>query len=265
MNEFQTRENVIECGRRLYNKGFVAANDGNISVKISNHEILATPTGQSKGFLRTDDLVTLDIAGHVVGGGNKPSTEIQMHLAVYEERSEIRAVVHAHPPYATGFATANIPMDSCVLAEIVTTLGSIPIAPYATPSTMELADSIRNYIQHSDAVLLANHGVVTCGKDVFDAYYKMERVEHYAHILFVAKMLGGERVLGREEVEKLWQIRSTYGTLGNVSPGCITCGGDCIGGDCSLYERKKTNQIRNGMKPDDRLSTLIRDIIRTIA
>jgi L-fuculose-phosphate aldolase len=205
----------------------------------------------------------LDLAGNVVSGGNKPSTEIQMHLAVYEERSDIRAVIHAHPPYATGFATANIPMEACVLAEIVTTLGSIPIAPYATPSTAELADSIRKYIRHADAVLLANHGVVTCGKDVFDAYYKMERVEHYAHILFVAKMLGGERVLDHEEVQKLSQIRSTYGTQANANPGCVACNGDCMGGDCTLYEKKKTTQSPDLTEQDDRLSMLIRDIIRT--
>ena len=265
MEEFQIRENMIECGRRLYNKGFVAANDGNISVKLNNHEILTTPTGRSKGFLHADELVTLDLGGNVITGGSKPSTEIQMHLAVYDERPDVRSVVHAHPPYATGFATANIPMADCVLAEIVTTLGSIPIAPYATPSTTELADSIRKYIRQADACLLANHGVVTCGKDVFDAYYKMERVEHYAHILFVAKMLGGERILGSEDVQKLSLIRATYGTQANANPGCIACNGDCVGGDFALYEKTETNQDRNGMKQDDRLTVLIRDIIRTIA
>lgn len=263
MDDFQTREYILECGRRLYNKGFVAANDGNISVKINDHEILATPTGRSKGFLRADELVMLGLSGNVLEGRSKPSTEIQMHLAIYDERPDVRAVVHAHPPYATGFATANLPMADCVLAEIVTTLGSIPIAPYATPSTTELADSIRKYIRHADAVLLANHGVVTCGKDVFDAYYKMERVEHYAHILFVAKMLGGERVLGHEEVQKLSQIRSTYGTQSNANPGCVACNGDCIGGDCTLYEKKETTQDRDLLEQDDRLSMLIRDIIRT--
>lgn len=263
-DELQVRVNIIECGRRLYEKGFVAANDGNISVKISEGEIIATPTGQSKGFLNADELVKLDLSGNVLHGKTKPSTEILMHLAVYQERPDVGAVVHAHPVHATGFATANIPLQECVLAEIVTTLGSIPIVPYATPSTAELADSIRTVIRHTDACLLANHGVVTCGMDVFDAYYKMERVEHYAHIIFVSKMLGGERVLSPEEVQKLYNIRETYRTRGNANPGCIACDNDCIGGDCALYEKRKAFFDSHSAVTEDRLSTIIRDIIRTI-
>jgi L-fuculose-phosphate aldolase len=264
MDEFQVRENIVECCRRLYQKGFVAANDGNISVKINNHEILATPTGRSKGFLRADDLVMLDIKGNVLAGDSKPSTEILMHLAVYDERENVRSVVHAHPVYATGFATANISLEQCILAEIVTTLGSVPIAPYATPSTSDLADSIRKYIRHADACLLANHGAVTCGRDVFDAYYKMERLEHYAHIIFVAKMLGGERVLGSEDVQKLDRIRTIYGTQNNANPGCIACNEDCVGGDCSLYEKRDPIRKSTGANNDERLSVLIRDIINTM-
>ncbi|KAB2881344.1 class II aldolase/adducin family protein [bacterium] len=264
LDEFQIREDIVECGRRLYQKGFVAANDGNISVKISDDEILATPTGRCKGFLYTDELVKLNHKGDVLEGSAKPSTEILMHLAIYEERPDVRSVVHAHPIYATGFATANIPLSDCVLAEIVTTLGSIPIAPYATPSTPELADSIRNVIRHADACLLANHGVVTCGRNVFDAYYKMERVEHYAHIIYVAKMLGGERVLSPEEVQKLYQIRETYGTQTHANPGCLACTEDCVGGDCVLYEKKNKSHDSRNATDETRISALIRDIIQTL-
>ena len=263
MDEIRISEDIIECGKRLYHKGYVAANDGNISVKINDREILATPTGKSKGFLKAEELVLLDSKGEILAGHNKPSTEILMHLAIYDERPDVRAVVHAHPVYATGFATSNVGLQDCVLAEIVTTLGSIPLVPYATPSTSELADSIRPFIRHADACLLANHGVVTCGKDVLDAYYKLERVEHYAHILFVSKMLGGNRVLNREEAEKLTRIRSTYGTHTTVSPGCITCEGDCIGGDCTLYEKKISSRNDAERESDTRLSNIIRDIIRS--
>ncbi len=259
MDELQVREWIVECGRRLHQKGFVAANDGNISVKFNNHEILATPTGISKGFLKTDDLIVLDLKGNILSGSRKPSSEIQMHLVIYDERTDARAVVHAHPVYATGFATSNTALQECVLAEIVTTLGSIPLVPYATPSTRELADTLRPYIRSADACLLANHGVVTCGKDLDDAYFKMERVEHYAQILFVAKLLGGSRTLNREEVEKLVRVRATYGTENNPSPGCLTCEGDCVGGDCTLYKN------RSGSKPSDaegsNLSALIKEII----
>lgn len=254
----QIKSDIIECGRRLYTKGFVAANDGNISVKISEQEIIATPTGCSKGFMRVEDLVTLDRHGNVLSGSTQPSTEIRMHLAIYEERPDIQAVVHAHPVYATGFATANIPLSECVLAEIITTLGSVPMAPYATPSTRDLADSVRPIIRHADTCLLANHGVVACGRDVFDAYYKLERVEHYAHILLVAKMLGGERILSPDEVNKLYQIRNRYGTQNNKTPGCIACTGDCVGGDCVLYEK---NAISASESENDQIARLIREII----
>ena len=263
-NEFQIRNDIIECGRRLYLKGFVASNDGNISVKIDDNEIIATPTGRSKGFLDPEDLVKLNRQGDVVDGNNKPSTEILMHLAIYEERPDINAVVHAHPVHATGFATANIPLEKCVLAEIVTTLGSIPIAPYATPSTPDLANSIRKIVRHADACLLANHGVVTCGKDVFDAYYKMERVEHYAHIIYIAKMLGGERVLNPEEVQKLSLIRETYGTQGNANPGCLACNQDCMGGDCALYRKSDTVPDNRVSSNEHYISNLIKNIIGSI-
>ena len=209
--EERLRADIVEIGRRLHARGFVASNDGNISVRLDAERLLTTPTGVSKGFMTPDMMVTTDLSGRKVTGDREPSSEILMHLAVYEYRPEIKAVVHAHPPTATGFAVAGIPLDRAVLAEVVTTLGSIPIAEYGTPSTSELADAVRQYIRAHDGLLLANHGALTVADELFAAYYKMETVEHFARISLVARQLGGERLLSREEVVRLQDLRDRYG------------------------------------------------------
>ena len=209
--EERLRADIVEIGRRLHDRGFVASNDGNISVRLDGDRLLTTPTGVSKGFMTPDMMVTTDLAGRKLTGEREPSSEILMHLAVYEHRPEIKAVVHAHPPTATGFAVAGIPLDRAVLAEVVTTLGSIPIADYGTPFTSELADAVRQYIRAHDGLLLANHGALTVAHELFSAYYKMETVEHFAHISLVARQLGRERLLSREEVNRLQALRDRYG------------------------------------------------------
>ena len=209
--EERLRADIVEIGRRLHARGFVASNDGNISVRLDGDRLLTTPTGVSKGFMTPDMMVTTDLAGRKLTGDREPSSEILMHLAVYTHRPEIKAVVHAHPPTATGFAVAGIPLDRAVLAEVVTTLGSIPIAEYGTPSTSELADTVRQYIRAHDGLLLANHGALTVAHELFAAYYKMETVEHFAQISLVARQLGRERLLSREEVSRLQDLRDRYG------------------------------------------------------
>ena len=211
--EERLRADIVEIGRRLHDRGFVASNDGNISVRLDAERLLTTPTGVSKGFMTPDMMVTTDLSGRKVTGDREPSSEILMHLAVYEYRPEIKAVVHAHPPTATGFAVAGIPLDRAVLAEVVTTLGSIPIAEYGTPSTSELADAVRQYIRAHDGLLLANHGALTVADELFAAYYKMETLEHFARISLVARQLGGERLLSREEVVRLQDLRDRYGIV----------------------------------------------------
>ncbi|MBX7152259.1 class II aldolase/adducin family protein [bacterium] len=267
-DELQIKQDILECGRRLYDKRMVAANDGNISVRLSDNEIIATPTGRSKGFMLVDELVKIDLQGRVIEGSHRPSTEILMHLAIYNARPDAKAVVHAHPVYATGFATANLPLDQCVAAEIVTTLGSIPLARYGTPSTHELSDAVVDVMKTADACLMANHGVVTCGKNIFDAYYKLERVEHYANIIFVARMLGGEKILTREDVVKLDAIRSTYGTQTDINPGCRVCEDSCVGNDCSCYEKKDETVMRSLLQavinPASGEEDLIRSVIEKI-
>jgi L-fuculose-phosphate aldolase len=222
--EEQLRADIVEVGRRLHSRAYVASNDGNISVRLSGDRLLTTPKGVSKGFMTPDMIVATDLEGRKVGGERDPSSELLMHLAVYQNRPEVMAVVHAHPPAATGFAVAGIPLDRAVLAEVVTTLGSIPIVDYGTPSTSELADAVRKYIRAHDGLLLANHGALTIADDVFAAYYKMETIEHFARISLVARLLGGERMLSREEVNRLQDLRGMYG-IASPAPIC-TDGGD---------------------------------------
>jgi L-fuculose-phosphate aldolase len=212
-HETQLRADIVELGRRLWVRGFVASNDGNISVRLDATRLLMTPTGVSKGFMTPDMMVITDLDGRLLDGppGRKASSEIAMHLVAYRSRPDVRAVVHAHPPLSTGFAVAGIPLDRAVLAEVVTTLGSIPIAEYGTPSTRALADAVEPYVKAHDGLLLANHGALTLGTDLFAAYYKMETIEHFARISLVARMLGRENLLTREEVGRLQQLRGSYG------------------------------------------------------
>jgi L-fuculose-phosphate aldolase len=209
--EHQVRADIVEVGRRLYARGYTASNDGNISVRLDQQRLMMTPASVCKGFMSPDMMCITDLEGRKIAGDRNPSSEMQMHLEVYRQRPEVGAVVHAHPPIATGFAVAGIPLDRAVLAEVVTTLGSVPIAEYATPSTRELPEAVRKYVRAHDGMLLANHGALTMGADVFAAYFKMETIEHFAKISLVARLLGGERVLSREEVFRLQDLRGRYG------------------------------------------------------
>ena len=220
--EEQARADIIEVGRRMYARGYVASNDGNISIRLDDQRLLATPTGVSKGFMTPDMLVLTDMAGKKIAGERNVSSEIKMHMAVYQLRPDVNAVVHAHPPLATAFAVAGIALDRAVLAEVICTLGSIPIADYATPSTADLPAAISKYAKAHDGILMSNHGALTAGADVMGAYYKMETIEHFAQISLVARLLGGERVLSREEVTRLQGLRDTYG-IKSPAPICEPC------------------------------------------
>jgi L-fuculose-phosphate aldolase len=218
--EEQLRADIVEAGRRLYARGFIASNDGNISARLDDRRLLTTPRSVSKGFMTPDMMVIVDYSGKKVAGDRDASSELPMHLEIYRNRPDANAVVHAHPPLATGFAVAGIPLTRAVLAEVITTLGSIPIAAYGTPSTAELPEAVRKYIKAHDGMLLANHGAVTCGADVMAAYYKMETIEHFARISLVARLLGGEHLISREEVERLQELRGFYG-IAAPAPLCL--------------------------------------------
>ncbi len=224
-SEDTLRAGIVEVGRRLYARGYTASNDGNISARLDAGRLLMTPKSVCKGFMTPDMMCITDLDGRKLAGERDPSSEMQMHLEVYRQRPDAQAVVHAHPPIATGFAVAGIPLDRAVLAEVVTTLGSVPIAEYATPSTKELPEAVRKYVKAHDGMLLANHGALTLGTDLFSAYYKMETIEHFAKISLVARLLGGERLLSREEVDRLQGLRGMYG-IRSPAPICPPGMGD---------------------------------------
>ena len=228
--EKQIRNDICEIGRRVWLKGWVAANDGNISMKLDDDYLIATPTGVSKGFMTPDMLVKVDMDGNFRGGYLKPSSEIKIHIEAYRQRSDVKGFVHAHPPLSTGYAVANLPLDFQTLPEIIISLGRIPLAKYGTPSTTELSDSIKELVKCHDAILLANHGVITLGQDAMTAYYKMESVEHFASISLTAHQLGGMKPLTQPEVKKLEDIREQFGIkIGGTA--CMSCG-ECTGTEC---------------------------------
>jgi len=219
MNPFAVKREICEIGRRMYEREFVAANDGNISVRISDKEILTTPTGVSKGYMTPDMIVTVDMEGRVVEGSRKPSSELKMHLKVYRERAEVRAVVHAHPITATAFSVCGLGLDKAFMPELVVTLGLVPLATYATPSTDEVPDSISDYLADYNAVLLAHHGALTWGRDLTEAYYRMESVEFSAKIVMAARQIGDPNLIPCDKMPALVKIREGLGIKG-VVPAC---------------------------------------------
>jgi L-fuculose-phosphate aldolase len=221
-SEFEARRSIVEIGRRIWERGYVAANDGNISVRMGER-VLVTPTGRSKGFMRPEDIVEVTLRGQRLSRDAEPTSELAMHLAVYEERPDVQAVVHAHPPNATGFAVAGVPLAQCVLPEVILSLGEVPLAGYATPTTDEVARSVREHVARFNAVLLSNHGAITLGKDLEQAYFRMETVEHFAQISIAARVLGGASPLSQEDVRKLLNVREQLGISG-TTPECVSCG-----------------------------------------
>lgn len=216
MNELEIKQAICEVGHKLWQLGFVAANDGNISVKLSDNEFLATPTGTSKYILTPEMIVKVNAKGEVLesNGNYKPSSEVKMHLRCYAERPDVNAVVHAHPPTATGFAIAHIPLDDYTMPEAIIFLGSVPIAPYGTPSTDEVPDSVVPFLPYHDTILLENHGALTVGADLTTAYYRMETLEHFAKVSLVARQLGGGKELSREQIDACIKVRNSFNVPG---------------------------------------------------
>ncbi len=225
-SERQHREDIVRFGRMLHARGYVAATDGNLSVRLDQETVLSTPTGMSKGMMEAEDLVVVDLKGRKVIGRREVSSEIGMHLLIYRLRPDAHGIVHAHPPTATGFAAAGLPLNQALVSEIVLALGCIPLARYATPGTTELVEALEPLVPQYDAVLMANHGVVTYGEDLTKAYMKMETVEHFARIALVTHQLGRQQLLTDSEVGKLIEARERYGITAKNVPGCpITAAG----------------------------------------
>lgn len=210
VSERQYREKIVRYGRMLHERSFVAATDGNLSVRLDDRRILATPTCMSKGDMRPSDLVLVDVQGRTLAGKRRVSSEIAMHLLIYRLRPEVRGIVHAHPPTATGFAAAGVPLNQPLVCEVVIGLGSIPLAKYGTPGTPELTDALEPLVPQYDAILMSNHGVVAYGDTLEHAYMKMETVEHFAQIALVTHLLGRQQPLKQVEIEKLLNARTKY-------------------------------------------------------
>ncbi len=219
--EEEHRRDICAVGRWIHERGYVASTDGNISLRLDPRRILTSPTGVSKGMMCADDLVIADLEGRKLSGRRNPSSELAMHLLIYRRRPDINAVCHAHPPVATGYAAAGIPLNKAILAELVLSLGSIPVAQYGTPGTPELTDAIEPLVQSYDAILMANHGVVTYGQDLLSGFFRMETAEHFARVALVTHLLGKQVLLSSGDVEKLLAARARYGgqTAAALNPG----------------------------------------------
>ncbi len=231
--EHELRRDIVLICRRLSERGYIAASDGNVSVRLRRpggpggpgEKILITPSGLHKGFIREDDIVLCDLAGRVVRGRRKPSSEMLMHLKAYELRDDIGAVVHAHPPLATAFTIAKVSLAKCVLPEVVITMGSIPTTAYATPSTPEGPEVIKELIADHDALVLDRHGTLTVGRDLFEAYGKLEKIEHTAQVTLAARMLGNLTVLSESQLERLEPLAPERVRRTMADPACVGCGG----------------------------------------
>lgn len=214
--ENEIKQQICDIGKRIYDRRMVASNDGNISVRISENEYLCTPTGVSKGFMTPEYICKIDGEGNVLEAneGFRPSSEIKMHLRVYAKRPDVKAVVHAHPIFATSFAIAGIPLTQPIMPEAVIALGEVPIAEYGTPSTEEIPDAVEKYLPYYDAVLLANHGALSYSDSLLAAYHKMESLEFYSELLFRSRQLGGPKEFTNEQVKRLYEIRRKFGMTG---------------------------------------------------
>ena len=221
MNINEVKDQVCDVCHKMWQLGWVAANDGNVSVKMGDGTWLITPSGVSKSFITPDKLLLVNEKMEVVDGPKeyKPSSEMKMHMRCYEVREDVGAVVHAHPPTATGYAVANIPLDEYSMIETVIAIGSIPVTPYGTPSTYEVPDAITPYLQEHDVMLLQNHGALTVGCDLITAYYRMETLELYAKISLTAHLLGGAKEIPKPQIDKLLDLRENYYHITGKHPG----------------------------------------------
>jgi L-fuculose-phosphate aldolase len=211
MNEFKVKEQICEIGRRVYAKGFAAANDGNISVRLNNREIMCTPTMISKGFMKPEDICKVDYEGKQIAGTRKRSSEILLHLSVYKNRPDVQAVVHCHPPHATAFAVAGVPIPNCILPEVEVFLGEVPTAVYETPGNQKFADTIVPHLKSSNTIILANHGTVTFGPDLEKAYWNSEIIDAYCKILILAQQLGPVRYFNDGKTKELLDLKERLG------------------------------------------------------
>jgi L-fuculose-phosphate aldolase len=226
MNEPKLKESICEIGRRVYAKGFAAANDGNISIRLNAREVMCTPTMVSKGYLKPEDICKVDYEGKQLAGVRKRSSEILLHLAVYKNRPDVQAVVHCHPPHATAFAVAHEPIPKCVLPEVEVFLGEVPIAVYETPGNQKFAETVVPYVKDCNTIILANHGTLTFGPDLEKAYWNSEIIDAYCRILILARQLGRVNYFSEEKTKELLELKKRlgYDDVRFRKEGCSMCG-----------------------------------------
>jgi L-fuculose-phosphate aldolase len=228
VGEWKLREQMCEIGRRVYNKGFAAANDGNISYRLSEDRVLCSPTRISKGFMKPDDLCIVDMDGKQVSGKRKRSSEILLHLTIMKTRPDVRSCVHCHPPHATAFAVAHEPIPKCTMPEFEVFLGEVAITPYETPGGQKFADTVIPYVKDTDTIILANHGTITYGSDLEDAYFKTEIIDAYCRILILAKQIGRVEYYSDEKAAELIRLKPGLGIpdprLARGLENCDLCG-----------------------------------------
>jgi len=222
MDEREARKLIVEVGKLLYERSYVVSSDGNISIRLDENRILATPTMTCKGRMTEDCLAVTDLDGKALSD-KKASSELAMHLLIYKTRPDINAVCHAHPPHGTAFAVAGLAIDAPILSEVILTLGCVPLTDYGTPSTNELTESMKPFVAHHNALLMANHGAVAYGADLWQAFDRLETLEHTAKIAILSRALGGANDLPRDAIEKLINIREKAGYLTEAAR-CQACG-----------------------------------------
>ncbi len=222
------REIVSVC-HRMYALHFIVATDGNVSVRIAEDELMITRSGICKGEMTEDDVITVDFGGRVLEGDGNPSSETYMHIAAYEERPDIAAIVHAHPPTAVAFTIAGRSLAQCIIPEVVLTMGTVPTVPYTTPTTQDVPDAVRRVIRNCDALMLERHGAVCVGMSPKDAFFKLEKLEHAAHVTLMAHQLGRVQTLPPDEVKRLLSLRSKF-DLSGKNPLCNDCVVGCFEG-----------------------------------
>lgn len=222
MDEQTARREIVRVGQLMYERSYVVSSDGNVSVRLDDGRIVATPTQMCKGRMTEADLAVTNLDGKPLTD-KRPSSELAMHLLIYRERTNVKAVCHAHPPHGTAFAVAGLPIDQPILSEVILTLGCVPLASYGTPSTAELTEAMRPLVAHHNALLMANHGAVAYGADIWQAFDRLETLEHTARIAILSRLLGGSKNLPAAAIEKLINVREQAGYL-DESARCQSCG-----------------------------------------
>lgn len=263
ISEFQIRQQICEIGHRMWLRGYTAGNEGNISYRLSKDQVLCTPTMISKGFMKPGDLCKVDMTGKQIEGTKRRTSEILLHLRIYKAREDIKAIIHSHPPHLTAFAIARREIPLCIIPEMELIVGHVPIAEYATPGTDELAQSILQFVDNANTVLLANHGVVCWAKDVEDAFFKLEVADSYCRVLLLAAQLGGATQIPEHQVKDLLKIKQSLGITDDPRlklANCDMCGNDQIGRGIACSQ---TGQPERSIPPEQ-METLVQRITNQV-